>query len=67
MMSLASNSVWCHAVWINYDADRQRQEFRATEGKAPVWGRASEFIVAHYVTEAGDKKQSLLLVSGWWV
>lgn len=54
------------SVWINYAADRQRQVFRATEGKCLVWGRTPEFIVAKYVTEAGERKQSLLLVSGWW-
>lgn len=27
-------------VYINYDCDRQRQEFRRTNGKALVWGKA---------------------------
>jgi hypothetical protein len=27
-------------VYINYDCDRQRQEFRRTNGKCSVWGKA---------------------------
>ncbi|KAE9064574.1 hypothetical protein PF007_g29151 [Phytophthora fragariae] len=53
-------------VGINYDADRQRQGFRAAEGKTNVWGRPAQFIVARYETETGEKKQSLLLACGWW-
>ena len=56
------------AIWINYDADRQRQVFRATGGKALVWGKKPVSIVATY--SAGDdgriRKTSLLLASGWW-
>ena len=55
------------AIWINYDADRQRQVFRATSGKALVWGKKPASIVASY--SAGDgktQKKSLLLASGWW-
>ncbi|KUF97459.1 H/ACA ribonucleoprotein complex subunit 2 [Phytophthora nicotianae] len=53
-------------VVINYDADRQRQSFRAANGKTNVWGHPAEFIVARYETEKGEKKESLLLTSGWW-
>ena len=54
------------SVAINYAADRQRQSFRASDGKCTIWGQRPEFIVAHYVTEKGEPKQSLLLTSGWW-
>ena len=27
-------------IYINYDCDRQRQEFRRTNGKCSVWGKA---------------------------
>ena len=54
------------AIWINYDADRQRQHFRATGGRARVWGAPPVKLVAPYVTASGAKKQSLLLASGWW-
>jgi len=53
-------------IIINYAADRQRQTFRATGGKAKVWGKPPQYVTAHYTTEKGDKKESLLLASGWW-
>lgn len=53
-------------IWINYDADLQRQQFRKTDGKEKVWGKYPNKIEATYVTEKGEKKKSLLLVSGWW-
>eukprot|EP00897_Mesotaenium_endlicherianum_P010764 jgi/Mesen1/9716/ME000693S09273 len=56
----------CLCIWINYDSDRQRQEFRASHGKCLVWGRPPAKIEASYVTEKGETKTSLLLASGWW-
>ena len=26
-------------IWINYDCDLQRQQFRKTDGKEKVWGK----------------------------
>jgi 7-dehydrocholesterol reductase len=54
------------AIFTNYWADLQRQTVRATDGDCKVWGKKPEVIVGNYVTEAGEKKQSLLLASGWW-
>ncbi|KAI9034482.1 sterol delta-7 reductase DWF5 [Hyaloraphidium curvatum] len=54
------------SVYINYDADRQRQEFRRTEGKQPIWGKPPKMIVAKYKAGNGEEKTSLLLYSGWW-
>ena len=54
------------SIWINYDCDRQRQEFRATQGRAKIWGREPQFVVARYKTEDGQDRESLLLTSGWW-
>jgi 7-dehydrocholesterol reductase len=53
-------------IYINYECDYQRQLFRHTEGKAKIWGQVPSKIVAHYTTETGDQKQSILLTSGWW-
>jgi 7-dehydrocholesterol reductase len=53
-------------VWLNYDCDRQRKEFRASGGKLKIWGKLPKFIVADYKTEDGQNRQSLLLASGWW-
>ena len=55
------------AIWCNYDIDRQRQEFRATNGRALIWGEKPAFIRAQYTTGTSrTKRESLLLLSGWW-
>jgi 7-dehydrocholesterol reductase len=53
-------------VGVNYDSDRQRQEFRKNEGKEKIWGKAPVKIQAKYTTGDGKVKTSLLLASGWW-
>ncbi|KAJ6349719.1 hypothetical protein OIU78_006016 [Salix suchowensis] len=54
------------SIYVNYDRDRQRQEFRRTNGRCLVWGKAPSKIVASYTTASGESKTSLLLTSGWW-
>lgn len=54
------------SIWINYWADRQRQEVRATNGQTKIWGTAPVLIKAEYTTESGEKKTNLLLASGFW-
>lgn len=56
--------VYC--VWVNYDCDKQRQDFRKTGGKLKIWGAEPDYIEAEYVTEDGETRKSLLLCSGWW-
>lgn len=56
--------VFC--VWANYDADEMRVKFRKYNGKCKVWGKPAEYITAEYTTADGEKRQSLLLLSGWW-
>lgn len=56
--------VFC--IWCNYDCDRQRQNFRATNGREKIWGKPAEFIEAKYTTKDGEERTSLLLTSGWW-
>lgn len=51
---------------INYDADRQKEVVRNSNGDCSIWGRKAETILATYHTTTGQEKQSLLLVSGWW-
>ncbi|KAM7277658.1 hypothetical protein ACFE04_004792 [Oxalis oulophora] len=53
-------------TYINYDCDRQRQQFCKTHGKCLIWGKAPSKIVASYTTGSGETKTSLLLTSGWW-
>ena len=54
------------AVLVNYLADEQRQRVRATAGKTTVWGKPPKLMIGHYTTEGGDKKENLLLASGYW-
>lgn len=58
-------------VVFNYLADRERDVFRASNGKALVWGRPAEYIEAEYSvidrnTGKTTTKKSLLLCSGFW-
>ena len=53
-------------IAVNYWADRQRQLFRALNGKCKIWGQDPLYITASYTTEKGEKRTSLLLASGWW-
>jgi 7-dehydrocholesterol reductase len=54
------------AIYINYNADAQRQRVRQTNGQCTVWGKPPEVIIAKYKTSDGEQRQNLLLVSGWW-
>jgi hypothetical protein len=40
------------------------QVFRATDGRALVWGKPPRIIMAQYITADGVRKNSLLLASG---
>lgn len=40
-------------VWANYDADRQRQHFRAMNGNVRIWGKPAKYIKAEYQTSDG--------------
>jgi 7-dehydrocholesterol reductase len=58
-------------VVFNYLADLERDVFRATNGKALVWGKPAKYIQASYTvidraTGAKMEKKSLLLASGFW-
>jgi len=54
------------AIWVNYQADLQRQRVRATDGNCTVWGKTPKLIKANYRTDTGELKESILLASGWW-
>jgi 7-dehydrocholesterol reductase len=54
------------SIFANYMADAQRQRVRATDGKTTVWGKPPVIVIGHYTTEKGEKKESLLLASGFW-
>jgi 7-dehydrocholesterol reductase len=54
------------SIFTNYAADAQRQRVRATNGKTTVWGKAPVLVTGRYVTESGEKKENVLLASGFW-
>lgn len=41
-------------IYINWEADDQRQRFRESDGQDLVWGRKPECIVAKYVAGAAS-------------
>ncbi len=62
-------ALFCLGVFfisINYLADRQRLVARATGGNCKIWGKNPTTLLANYKTEQGQKKQTILLASGWW-
>jgi 7-dehydrocholesterol reductase len=54
------------SIFTNYAADAQRQRVRATNGETTVWGKPPVVVVGHYTTESGEKKENMLLASGFW-
>ncbi|KAJ8600663.1 hypothetical protein CTAYLR_007427 [Chrysophaeum taylorii] len=54
------------SIWANYDADRQRQAFRANDGNLKIWGKPAACVRATYTTSEGKTRSSCLLASGWW-
>lgn len=54
------------SILFNYLADRQRQKVRSSNGQCKVWGKAPKLIHAEYIDHKGEKRNSLLLTSGWW-
>jgi 7-dehydrocholesterol reductase len=53
-------------ILLNYQADRQRQKVRLTNGNCKIFGKAPNVISAHYKTDNGEEKENLLLISGYW-
>lgn len=66
VLAAALFAVGVFAIYANYDADRQRMEVRAKYPSVTVWGAKPVVVKAPYTTEAGVKKQNILLASGWW-
>lgn len=53
-------------ILANYFADRQRQRVRRTSGQCTIWRNKPLLINVEYQTAKGERKESLLLFSGWW-
>ena len=54
------------AVYLNYEADRQRMHARSSTGMGSAWGSRFACIKADYTTDDGSKHTSLLLASHLW-
>jgi len=54
------------AVLLNYLIDRQKEAFRAKDGKVTTFDKPATFIQAEYRTDDGKINKSKLLTSGWW-
>lgn len=52
--------------WIFASANNQKDQFRNSETPILIWGEEPKSIVCHYTTQDGSKRESRLLVSGWW-
>lgn len=65
-LALGLFSAGVASIFINYQADRQRQLVRNTSGACKIWGTAPKLIMATYKTESGAFKKNALLFSGWW-
>ncbi len=54
------------AIYINYEADAQRQRVRATDANTTIWGKPPEILRAKWTAGDGQERESILLASGWW-
>ncbi len=46
--------------------NRQRIHVRNNDGDYQIWGHKAKIIRAQFVDQKGEKRESLLLVDGWW-
>lgn len=53
-------------VYVNYEADVQKQVVRRSGGACCVWGHPAEVLEARYRAQDGSERKSLLLCCGWW-
>ncbi|KAH9489617.1 7-dehydrocholesterol reductase [Bulinus truncatus] len=54
------------SIYVNYQADAQKQIVRKTDGECSIWGQKPDIIRAEYQLDNGEIKESILLASGWW-
>lgn len=47
-------------------ANNQKDRFRESAGKTLIWGKPAESLSCEYLTRDGSKRESRLLLSGWW-
>ena len=66
VLSLAIVAAGIASIVVNYLADKQKLDVRRSDGECLVWGNRPEVIRAKYTVADGVKRNSLLLVSGYW-
>jgi 7-dehydrocholesterol reductase len=54
------------AILVSVLADTERRRVRDTHGKTKVWGKPPVLIRAPYTDERGERRENLLLASGFW-
>jgi len=52
-------------IYLNYEADRQRQQCRQQNGNGRIWGTPMKVIRAEYETKTGPRKSTLLHSHLW--
>lgn len=52
--------------YIFASANNQKDRFRQSNGKASIWNRQPQYISCSYSTLDGARRESKLLLSGWW-
>ena len=58
-------SIGIIAIAVNLDADTQRHQVRAAQGKCTVWNKKATFIRAPYRDASGIQHENLLLTCGY--
>jgi 7-dehydrocholesterol reductase len=53
------------SIFYNYQVDRQKELFKTGQVQK-IWGKNIETVKASYTMADGKKKETFLLVSGWW-
>jgi len=57
------------SIFYNYQVDRQKELFRTQKPGEPelkIWGKKVQSVKVSYLTVAGTKKDTNLMLSGWW-
>ncbi|MCB1113371.1 MAG: hypothetical protein KDK62_01290 [Chlamydiia bacterium] len=68
-----SNEYAIFVLWLGLvgfylflDANNQKDRFKQLGDKAVIWGKAPKYLTCSYTTKDHSKRESRLLLSGWW-
>jgi 7-dehydrocholesterol reductase len=54
------------AIALEYKVDKEKEEFKKTDGNCIIWGSKAHYIPVEYVDQQGKVKKSKLITSGFW-